>query len=181
MAKAATLLKEKERVRRVRDEPEKVVKQWEREQAESEKDTEDELSNEEPLTITVNGQEDNGKREKEEKTSSTRRKELGAMGRDSGGVAQRLSGELGIRSGEGAGGKVSEVSRRESREIYRRPSDLDQQNSEFIEGELEGQEEKFSEVVRRELEELGEIELGEKGGMKTESAENMEEDEKEDE
>ncbi|KAM7069265.1 outer dynein arm-docking complex subunit 4 isoform 2-T2 [Molossus nigricans] len=183
--KTTTIVKEKERMRRAKDEPEKVMKQWEREQTDSEKDT-DELSNEEALSITASGQLENGQTGLE-KTSSSRT-ELGAKGRDLRDTARGLSGELGIRLGE-ADGTASELSRRESREIYRRPSDLDQKlTEELIQKELEGLEERVSEANRRELEELGETELGETelgetelGELETESAEKMEKDEEEDE
>ncbi|XP_036124901.1 tetratricopeptide repeat protein 25 isoform X2 [Molossus molossus] len=178
--KTTMIVKEKERRGRAKDEPEKVVKQWEREQTDSEKDT-DELSNEEALSITASGQLENGQTGLE-KTSSSRT-ELGAKGRDLRDTARRLSGELGIRLGE-ADGTASELSRRESREIYRRPSDLDQKlTEELIQKELEGLEERVSEANRRELEELGETELGETelGELETESAEKMEKDEEEDE
>ncbi|XP_011379537.1 tetratricopeptide repeat protein 25 [Pteropus vampyrus] len=173
-----TAVMARETMRRGRDGPEKVMKHWERRQTESEKDTEDELSNE-ALTIIESGQEER-QREVKEKVSSLRKRELGAMGKDSD-VHKKLSGELGIRSGE-AGRKLPEVSRRESREIYRRPSELDQKLLEDLGGrESEGLKERLTEAGRRESEELGKTELGEIGEMKTENAEKIEKGEKEDE
>lgn len=173
-----TAVMARETMRRGRDGPEKVMKHWERRQTESEKDTEDELSNE-ALTIIESGQEER-QREVKEKVSSLRKRELGAMGKDSD-VHKKLSGELGIRSGE-AGRKLPEVSRRESREIYRRPSELDQKLLEDLDGrESEGLKERLTEAGRRESEELGKTELGEIGEMKTENAEKIEKGEKEDE
>ncbi|XP_006924681.1 tetratricopeptide repeat protein 25 [Pteropus alecto] len=173
-----TAVMARETMRRGRDGPEKVMKHWERRQTESEKDTEDELSNE-ALTIIESGQEER-QREVIEKVSSLRKRELGATGKDSD-VHKKLSGELGIRSGE-AGRKLPEVSRRESREIYRRPSELDQKLLEDLdERESEGLKERLTEAGRRESEELGKTELGEIGEMKTENAEKTEKGEKEDE
>nr|KAF6459556.1 tetratricopeptide repeat domain 25 [Rousettus aegyptiacus] len=175
----AVMAREKETMRRGRDGLEKVMKHWERRQTESEKDTEDELSYE-ALTITESGQEEERQREFVEKVSSLRKRELGAMGKDSGDVHKKLSGELGIRSGE-AGRKLPEVRRRESREIYRRPSDLDQKFLEDLDGrESGGVKERLTEAGRRELEELGKVELGEIGEMKK-NAEKIEKGEKEDE
>uniref|UniRef100_F6TBG8 Outer dynein arm-docking complex subunit 4 n=1 Tax=Equus caballus TaxID=9796 RepID=F6TBG8_HORSE len=174
------MAREKETTRRGRDEPEKVMKQWEREPVENDRETEYE-SSKEALRITVNGQEENRWREVE-KGSSFRQMELGAMGRDSADIAKRLSGELGLRSGE-AGRKLPELSRRESREIYRRPLELDEKPSEELSRrEWEGPERRLSEAGRRELEELGKTALGETGEMKkTENGETTEKDEKEDE
>lgn len=173
------MAREKETMRRGRDGLEKVMKHWERRQTESEKDTEDELSYE-ALTVTESGQEEERQREFVEKVSSLRKRELGAMGKDSGDVHKKLSGELGIRSGE-AGRKLPEVRRRESREIYRRPSDLDQKFLEDLDGrESGGVKERLTEAGRRELEELGKVELGEIGEMKK-NAEKIEKGEKEDE
>ncbi|XP_035889793.1 tetratricopeptide repeat protein 25 isoform X2 [Phyllostomus discolor] len=168
--------KEKEGVKKRRDEPEKVMKQWDRDQTESEKDTEDESPYEDTL-MAVRKQEEDRQREVE-RTSSLRGRESGSTGTDSGELAQRLSGELGVRSGE-AGRRASEANRSESREVYRRTSNLDQKLEEdSIKRELEGQEESQSEASRRESEEQGKIELGE---TKTENDENMGEDEKKDE
>ncbi|KAK2496869.1 hypothetical protein MC885_015312, partial [Smutsia gigantea] len=166
------MAKEKE-TRRVRDEPEKVVKQWEREQTESEKETEDELSKE-SLSIRTSRQE---KRPRGIENSSLL---VGPrLGTEE--VAKRLYGEVGIRSGE-EGSRPSEVSRQESREIYRRPSELDQKVSEELSRkESEELEKRLSETSRRELEELEKTELGEVG--KTETTENagtMGKNEKED-
>lgn len=177
---SAVMAREKETLRRQRDGPEKVMKYWERRHTDSEKDTEDESSNE-ALTTTESGQEEERQRKVVEKVSSLRKRELGAMGKDSGNVHKKLSGELGIRSGE-VGRKLPEVSRKESREIYRRPSDLDQKFLEDLHGrESEGLKERLTEAGRRDLEELGKIELGEIGKMTTENAEKIEKGEKEDE
>lgn len=172
-----TVTREKETVRSERGRPEKVIKQWERRQTESEKDTEEELSN---GAFTTTGSEEEEKRQR--KKGSSLRREQGVMGRDSGDIARRMSRELAIkRSGE-AGGKLIEVSQRESREIYRRPSDLDQKFSEDLIGrQLEEVREKLSEDYRGESEEPDEIKLGEIGELKTENAGKREKGEKEDE
>ncbi|XP_024409747.3 outer dynein arm-docking complex subunit 4 isoform X1 [Desmodus rotundus] len=163
---ASVMAKEKEGTRRRRDEPEKVMKQWVREQADSERDLEDESSYEDILTAVSEQEED---RQKEAERTSSSRRGLGATGRDSGEVAKRPSGELGVSTGE-AGRKVSELNRRESREIYRRSSDLEQSLSEDLIGkESGGQKESLSEAGRTELEERGKAELGE---MKTENEKN---------
>ncbi|XP_045692703.1 outer dynein arm-docking complex subunit 4 [Phyllostomus hastatus] len=172
----SVMAKEKEGMKKRRDEPEKVMKQWDRDQAESEKDTEDESPYEDTL-MAVRKQEDDRQREVE-RTSSLRGREPGSMGTDSGELAKRLSGELGVGPGE-AGRRVSEANRSDSREVYRRTSNLDQKLEEdFIKRELEGQEESLSEASRRESEEQGKTELGE---TKTENDENTGKDEKEDE
>ncbi|XP_008147598.2 outer dynein arm-docking complex subunit 4 [Eptesicus fuscus] len=175
--KAKAAAKGKERVRRARDEPEKVMKHWEREREDVEKDMDDELSNGEGPTVTASGQEVSRKGGVEKNTSS--RRDVGATGKDSRDVMKKQSGEPGRSSG-GAGEEAGEeVGRRESREIYRRPSDLDQKLSEeSIKDGSEDEEESLSEAERRASEEPGEIELGE---TETESAEKMEKDEKEDE
>ncbi|XP_058416959.1 outer dynein arm-docking complex subunit 4 isoform X2 [Diceros bicornis minor] len=176
-----TVMAREKETRRGRDEPEKVMKQWEREHTDSDKETEDELSKE-ALRITASGQEENGWRGGE-KASSLRQMELGVMGRDSEDVAKRLSRELGLRRSGEAGRKLSELSRRESREIYRRPSELDQTLSEELSrGESEGLEKRLSEAGERELEELGKTELGTVREMKKSgNGEKMEKDDKEDE
>ncbi|XP_004434532.1 PREDICTED: tetratricopeptide repeat protein 25 [Ceratotherium simum simum] len=176
-----TVMAREKETRRGRDEPEKVMKQWEREHTDSDKETEDELSKE-ALRITASGQEENGWRGGE-KASSLRQMELGAMGRDSEDVAKRLSRELGLRRSGEAGRKLSELSRRESREIYRRPSELDQTLSEELSrGESEGLEKRLSEAGERELEELGKTELGTVREMKKSgNGEKMEKDDEEDE
>ncbi|XP_036889372.1 outer dynein arm-docking complex subunit 4 isoform X2 [Sturnira hondurensis] len=169
---ASVMAKEKEGMKRRRDEPEKVMKQWDRERAGSEKDTEDELPYEDTL-IAVSEQEEDRQREAG-RTSSSRRREPGSTGTDLGETARGLSGELGVRSGE-AGGRESDVNRRESTEIYKRPSNLDQKLSEdSIKRELGGQEESLSEASRRESEIQGKTELGE---MKTDNDEKIEKDE----
>ncbi|KAM8818057.1 outer dynein arm-docking complex subunit 4 [Rhynchonycteris naso] len=164
--------KEKKKVKKEKNETERVMMHWERERPDGEKDTEEELSKEEALTSTARGPEN--------KPSSSKT-ELGATGRDTGDVAKNLSGELDIRLGD-AGGQISGVSKKESREIYRRPSDLDQKLSEeLIKRQSDGEEERLPEAGRRDLEELGKTESKEIGGMKTENAENMKKDNKEDE
>ncbi|XP_019603331.2 outer dynein arm-docking complex subunit 4 isoform X1 [Rhinolophus sinicus] len=179
MDNTSVMTREKETARRERGRPEKVIKEWERRQTESEKEIEDELTHE-ALMTTESDDEEEEKRQR--KKGSSLRRELGAMGCDSGDIAQRLSRELAIRRLEEAGRKLSEVSRRESREIYRRPSDLDQKFSEDLIGrQLEELKEKLSEAGRRDSEELGKTELGEIGEMKTENPGKMEKGEKEDE
>ncbi|KAI5219275.1 outer dynein arm-docking complex subunit 4 isoform X1 [Manis pentadactyla] len=166
------MAKEKE-TRRVRDKPEKVVKQWEREQNESEKETEDELSKE-SLGIRTSRQE---KWQRGiENPSPLVRPQLGTEE-----VAKKLYGEVGMRSGE-EGSRPSEVSRQESREIYRRASELNQKVSEeFSRKESEGLEKRLSETSRRELEELEKTEWGEVGETETtENAGTVEKNEKED-
>ncbi|XP_031324627.1 outer dynein arm-docking complex subunit 4 isoform X1 [Camelus dromedarius] len=174
----AVMAKEKETTR-VKDEPEKVMKQWEAEQIESEKEIEDDLSKE-TLGITAGRQEEDRQRGETEKASSLRRTEEAMMGRHSGDIAKRQPGEVGVRLGEG-GKKLSEVSRRESGDICRRPSELDQKPSEELStNESEGLEKRLSETGRRESEELGKTESGEIGEMeKTENTEKMEKDERE--
>ncbi|XP_063574894.1 outer dynein arm-docking complex subunit 4 isoform X2 [Pongo abelii] len=137
-------------MRRVKDEPEKVVKQWDHIEDEKETDEDDEAFGE-ALQSTASG--------KQSVEAGKARSDLGA-------VAKGLSGELGTRSGE-TGGKLLEAGRKESREIYRRPSEkLDQRLS----GEFSRQEpeelKKLSEVSRREPEELGKTQFGEIGEMK---------------
>ncbi|XP_066220290.1 outer dynein arm-docking complex subunit 4 isoform X2 [Saccopteryx leptura] len=164
----AVKTKEKRKMKKGKNEPETVMKHWERERSDGEKDTEDELSNE-ALTGTARGPENK---------ASSSRTELGATGRDTGEAAKKLSGELDVRLGE-AGGEILGVSKKESREIYRRPSDLDQKLSEeLIKRQSDEEEERLPEAGRREVEELGEIESEEIGEMKTE---NMKKDKKEDE
>nr|XP_045231884.1 outer dynein arm-docking complex subunit 4 isoform X2 [Macaca fascicularis] len=137
-------------MRRVRDEPEKVVKQWDHIEDERETDEDDEAFGG-ALQSTASG-----------KQSVEARKARSDLGE----VAKGLSGELGTRSGE-TGRKLLEAGRRESREIYRRPSgELGQRLS----GEFSRQEpeelNKLSEVGRREPEELGKTQFGEIGEMK---------------
>ncbi|XP_060059479.1 outer dynein arm-docking complex subunit 4 [Erinaceus europaeus] len=133
--------KGKEATRKMRDEPEKVMKQWEREHFESEKETEDE-SSKEALRVTVTGTKN--RQQSREKPSNFGKMEPGAVGKESGAVAKGQSGEV--------SGEFSQLGRRESREIYRRPSDLDQKLSE--------PEDSFSEDSRTKYEEreLGETE-----------------------
>ncbi|KAL4834354.1 hypothetical protein H8958_001472 [Nasalis larvatus] len=137
-------------MRRVRDEPEKVVKQWDHIEDEKETDEDDEAFRG-ALQSTASGKQS---------------VEAGKARSDLGEVAKGLSGELGTRSGE-TGRKLLEAGRRESREIYRRPSgELGQRLS----GEFSRQEpeelNKISEVGRREPEELGKTQFGEIGEMK---------------
>lgn len=165
------MAKEKE-TRRARDEPKKVVKQWEREQNESEKETEDELSKD-SLGIRTSRQE-KWQRGIENPIPLVRPR----LGTEE--VAEKLYGEVGMTSGE-EGSRPSEVSRQESREIYRRPSELNQKVSEeFSRKESEGLEKRLSETSRRELEELEKTEWEEVGETETtENAGTMEKNEKE--
>ncbi|XP_029782845.1 tetratricopeptide repeat protein 25 isoform X2 [Suricata suricatta] len=146
LEKKATMVKEKETTRR-RDEPEKVMRHWEPELI-IEKETDDE-SSQEALRITATVQEENGQTGGE--AHSFQRKGLGAAGRDSGDVAKRVSGEVGI-------GRVGKVSRRKSRELSKRPSDPEKSGK-----ESEGLERQVSEASRNEAEveqtELGETEV----------------------
>eukprot|EP00070_Physeter_catodon_P047020 XP_028353914.1 tetratricopeptide repeat protein 25 [Physeter catodon] len=168
------MAKEKETMRRMRDEPEKVIKQWEPEQMESEKETEGDLSNE-TLGITASGPEGHKQRGEVEKASPSRRKGPAAMEGGPGDVAKGQSGE--------AGRKLTEVNRGETREIYRRPSELDQNLSEESRTrESEGLEKTLSEIGRRGSEALGKTESAEiREPEITEDSEKMEKDEKEDE
>ncbi|XP_059763175.1 outer dynein arm-docking complex subunit 4 isoform X2 [Balaenoptera ricei] len=168
------MAKEKETMRRMRDEPEKVMKQWEREQMESEKETEGDLSKE-TLGSTASGPEEHTQRGEVEKASPSRRKGPAAMEGGPGDVAKGQSGE--------AGRKLTEVNRGETREIYRRPSELDQNLSEESSTrESEGLEKTLSEIGRRGSEALGKTESGEiREPEITENSEKMEKDEKEDE
>nr|XP_017502301.2 tetratricopeptide repeat protein 25 isoform X2 [Manis javanica] len=165
------MAKEKE-TRRARDEPKKVVKQWEREQNESEKETEDELSKD-SLGIRTSRQE-KWQRGIENPIPLVRPR----LGTEE--VAEKLYGEVGMTSGE-EGSRPSEVSRQESREIYRRPSELNQKVSEeFSRKESEGLEKRLSETSRRELEELEKTEWEEVGETETtENAGTMGKNEKE--
>ncbi|XP_019291022.1 outer dynein arm-docking complex subunit 4 [Panthera pardus] len=167
------MVREKETMRRERNEPEKVMKHWEREPIENEKETEDKLS-QEILRITATGQEENGQREVGG-ARSFQRTGLGATGQDSRDVAKKASGEAGAE-------RAGNVSRRESREIYRRPSELDQKLSGDLSGkESEGLERKVSEASRKESE-VEQRELGGTAEMTTaEDAEEMEKDKKADE
>ncbi|EFB20108.1 hypothetical protein PANDA_011142, partial [Ailuropoda melanoleuca] len=173
--RAAEAGKEKDSTRRGRDEPEKVVKHWEREPTDSEKETEDELS-QETLKVTASGQEENRQREVGE--AGSLRTGLGAVGRDSGDAARRVSGDLGAGNEGEEEGKPSELGRMESREIYRRPSELDQKPSgELSRRESEGLESQVSEDSRRHSEEIGKTDLGEAEVTKAENGENVEEGE----
>ncbi|XP_066878197.1 outer dynein arm-docking complex subunit 4 isoform X2 [Kogia breviceps] len=166
--------KEKETMRRMRDEPEKVIKQWELEQMESDKETEGDLSKE-ALGITASGPEEHKQRGEVGKASPSRRKGPAAMEGGPGDVAKGQSGE--------AGRKLTEVNGGETREIYRRPSELDQNLSEEPRTrESEGLEKTLSEIGRRGSEALGKTESGEiREPEITENSEKMEKDEKEDE
>lgn len=176
--RAAAAGKEKDSTRRGRDEPEKVVKHWEREPTDSEKETEDELS-QETLKVTASGQEENRQREVGE-AGSLRRTGLGAAGRDSGDAARRVSGDLDAGNEGEEEGKPLDLGRMESREIYRRPSKLDQKPlGELSRRESEGLESQVSEDSRRESEEIGKTDLGEAAEVtKAENGENVEEGEK---
>ena len=172
--------KEKESTRRGRDEPERVMKHWEREPADSEmKMTEDDLS-QETLRVTENGREGNRQREGEEASSFRRTGLGGATGRESGDVAKRVSRDPGAGSEREEDRKLLEVGRTESREIYRRPSELDQKPSgELSRRESEGLESRVSEDSRRQSEDIEKTELGETAEVtKEENGENVEEGEK---
>ncbi|XP_023580987.1 outer dynein arm-docking complex subunit 4 [Trichechus manatus latirostris] len=104
-----------EKIKRVKEEPEKVMKQWEREPAEA--DDDDELFKAD-LKSSALGLEDSRQRLEAESTSSSGRTELGAMERrDSGEVGKRLSGELGRRELGETGRKLSDAGRGESKEL----------------------------------------------------------------
>lgn len=167
------MVREKETMRRERNGPEKVMKHWEREPVENEEETEDKLS-QEILRITATGQEENGQTEVGG-ARSFQRTGLGATGQDSRDVAKKASGEAGAE-------RAGNMSRRESREIYRRPSELDQKLSGDLSGkESEGLERKVSEASRKESE-VEQTELGGTAEMTTaEDAEEMGKDEKADE
>ncbi|TKC49346.1 hypothetical protein EI555_016887 [Monodon monoceros] len=171
------MAKEKETMR-MRDEPEKVtekvMKQCEREQMKSEKATEGDLSKE-TLGITASGPEEHRQRGEVEKASPSRRKGPAAMEGGPGDVAEGQSGE--------AGRKLTAVNRGETREIYRRSSELDQNLSEESSTrESEGLEKTLSEIGRRGSKALGKTESGEiREPEITENSEKMEKDEKEDE
>ncbi|XP_025842800.2 outer dynein arm-docking complex subunit 4 isoform X4 [Vulpes vulpes] len=169
--------KEKESMKRGRDELEKVVKHWEREPAESEKETEDELS-QETLKVAVSEQEENRQREVQE--ASSFRTGPGATRQDSGDVAKTVSRDLGEGGAGEADRKPLGVTRMESREIYRRPSELDQKPSgELSRRESEELERRASEASNKESEEAEKIELGETVEVTTaENGEDMEKDQK---
>ncbi|XP_041582699.1 outer dynein arm-docking complex subunit 4 isoform X2 [Vulpes lagopus] len=169
--------KEKESMKRGRDELEKVVKHWEREPAESEKETEDELS-QETLKVAVSEQEENRQREVQE--ASSFRTGPGATRQDSGDVAKTVSRDLGEGGAGEADRKPLGVTRMESREIYRRPSELDQKPSgELSRRESEELERRVSEASKKESEEAEKIELGETVEVTTaENGEDMEKDQK---
>uniref|UniRef100_H0WQC9 Outer dynein arm-docking complex subunit 4 n=1 Tax=Otolemur garnettii TaxID=30611 RepID=H0WQC9_OTOGA len=136
------------------DEPEKVMKEWEREQIESDKETED----------------DEGFREGPESTAG-RQHRVGAE------KARRDPGK-GAKEHDTKSGRTA-LGRRLSRDIYRRPSGESSQRliGELSRKESEGLEKKLSEVGRRKLGEQGETELGEKGEIKkTENGEKTEKD-----
>lgn len=158
--------KEKE-ARKTKNEPEKVMKQWEREQ--TEKQPEGVLSKE-TLGVTARRSEE---RQREDPGKASWRKELGAKVRRPGDTAKGQFGEAGR----------TEENREETREIYRRPSELDQNLSdESSPRESEGLEKRLSKTDGGELEALGKTESGEIKEMEiTENSEKIEKDEKEDE
>ncbi|XP_064127155.1 outer dynein arm-docking complex subunit 4 [Loxodonta africana] len=169
----AKRLNEEKKMKRAKEEPEKVMKQWEREHMEPD----DELF-EADLKSSALELEGSRQRLETENTSSSGRTELGAMeGRDSGEVGKRLPGELGRRESGETGRKLSEVGRRQATEIYRRPSgEIGHRLSEGLSGsESEGS--KRAEADRRESEDLPVP--GEMGN--TENPEEMKKDVKEDE
>ena len=148
--------KEKE-TRKTKDEPEKVMKQWVQEQ--TEKQLEGVLSKE-TLGVTARQPE---QRQREDPEKASWRKELGAKERGPGDTAKGQFGE--------------------TREIYRRPSELDQNLSdESSPRESEGLEKRLSKTDGGALEALGKTESGEIKEMEiTENSEKIEKDEKEDE
>ncbi|XP_055263839.1 outer dynein arm-docking complex subunit 4 isoform X2 [Moschus berezovskii] len=158
--------KEKE-TRKAKDEPEKVMKQWEWEQ--TEKQPEGVLSKE-TLGVTARRPE---QRQREDPEKASWRKQLGTKERSPGDTAKGQFGEAGR----------TEQNREETREIYRRPSELDQNISdESSPRESEGLEKRLSKTDGAELEALGETESGEIKEMEiTEDSEKIEKDEKEDE
>ncbi|XP_043324712.1 outer dynein arm-docking complex subunit 4 isoform X2 [Cervus canadensis] len=158
--------KEKE-TRKTKDEPEKVMKQWEQEQ--TEKQPQGVLSKE-TLGVTARRPEE---RQREDPGKASWRKELGAKVRSPGDTAKGQFGEAGR----------TEENREETREIYRRPSELDQNLSdESSPRESEGLEKRLSKTDGGESEALGKTESGEIKEMEiTENSEKIEKDEKEDE
>ncbi|KAG8512904.1 Tetratricopeptide repeat protein 25 [Galemys pyrenaicus] len=167
--------KEKETLRR-KHESEKIMKHWERDHTESDKETDEELSKEN-LNTSVNDTREQRQGGVVSKASSFRKRELGELRKDSGEVTKTVSGEPSMRNFEEGDQKLPEVSRRESREIYRRNSQLDQNLSESSIKELEELQEAPLEASRSEPRGLGETELGE---MQTaDQAERMEKDERE--
>ncbi|ELR53937.1 Tetratricopeptide repeat protein 25 [Bos mutus] len=158
--------KEKE-TRKTKDEPEKVMKQWVQEQ--TEKQLEGVLSKE-TLGVTARQPE---QRQREDPEKASWRKELGAKERGPGDTAKGQFGEAGR----------TEQNREETREIYRRPSELDQNLSdESSPRESEGLEKRLSKTDGGELEALGKTESGEIKEMEImENSEKIEKDEKEDE
>ncbi|XDA72244.1 hypothetical protein R6Z07F_002533 [Ovis aries] len=155
--------KEKE-TRKTKDEPEKVMKQWEQE-----RQPEGVLSKE-TLGVTARQPEH---RQREDPEKASWRKELGAKERGPGDTAKGQFGEPGRTA----------QNREETREIYRRPSELDQNLSdESSPRESEGLEKSLSKTDGGELEALGKTESGETKEMEiTENSEKIEKDEKEDE
>ncbi|KAI4588906.1 hypothetical protein MJG53_003314 [Ovis ammon polii x Ovis aries] len=155
--------KEKE-MRKTKDEPEKVMKQWEQE-----RQPEGVLSKE-TLGVTARQPEH---RQREDPEKASWRKELGAKERGPGDTAKGQFGEPGRTA----------QNREETREIYRRPSELDQNLSdESSPRESEGLEKSLSKTDGGELEALGKTESGETKEMEiTENSEKIEKDEKEDE
>ncbi|XP_069459826.1 outer dynein arm-docking complex subunit 4 isoform X1 [Ovis canadensis] len=155
--------KEKE-TRKTKDEPEKVMKQWEQE-----RQPEGVLSKE-TLGVTARQPEH---RQREDPEKASWRKESGAKERGPGDTAKGQFGEPGRTA----------QNREETREIYRRPSELDQNLSdESSPRESEGLEKSLSKTDGGELEALGKTESGETKEMEiTENSEKIEKDEKEDE
>ncbi|XP_006156060.1 tetratricopeptide repeat protein 25 isoform X2 [Tupaia chinensis] len=157
------MVKEKE-TRRERDEPEKVMKQWEREHTESEKETEDEDDQ---------GAEGASRDALGDMAKKRQRAEAVRTRRDLGGAAESRSSELGARSG-GTGRPFPDVGRRESREIYRRPSgQLDQELAAELSRKESGLERARSEAEREESE-PGRVDLGEGEVKKPEDASEVE-------
>ncbi|XP_007940329.1 outer dynein arm-docking complex subunit 4 [Orycteropus afer afer] len=142
-------------MKRVKEEPEKVMKRWEREHTE----TDDEMSKED-LTSIAYGREESRQRP-DASNSSSFRTGLGEMESDLEEVGQRLPAEL---------------DRRESTKIYRKSSEEIGPTLSAGLSRSESEENKLSELGRSESKELEELEVG-----NTEDSEEMEKEEKEDE
>ncbi|XP_004685008.1 PREDICTED: tetratricopeptide repeat protein 25 [Condylura cristata] len=166
---------EKETPRRTKHDSEKVVKHWEREHGGgTDKETEEDVSKEDLGTAASDTQ---GYRPGGglAQASSFRRREPRELGRDSGEAAKVVSGAPGIRSSKEVDQKLPEVGRRESREIFRRDSQLDQNLSESSIKELEEPQEAPLEASRSESEGL--VETGSEE-QTTDQADRMEGDER---
>ncbi|XP_037349645.1 outer dynein arm-docking complex subunit 4 isoform X2 [Talpa occidentalis] len=147
--------REKGALRR-RQETEKMVKRWERELGESERDTQDEgqEAEEDPRAAEKDAREHRPRGEAA-RAGSPATRDPGEGGPESGEAAEAVSGELGARSSEEVDEQLPEVGRTESREIYRRDSLLDQNLSDSSTGDPEELQEAPLETSRSELEGLG--------------------------